>query len=201
MYQQERKRRVSSNSYESLEQFLEGLKMEATMGEMAHGDLDRVHQLVSKTNQFNLTTRRHTAAHVDALSKSPDAAVLWTRLKDRFGDLGLVGVGILQRVEGPQWEIDTLLMSCRVMGRGVEDAFLAFLHGIAIDRGAQYVRGIFLPTARNTAVQDFYSSRGYRWARDAPGGETEWELELTPECATWPRHILRAQASLEADHV
>ena len=170
------------------------------MGEMTHGDLDRVHQLVSKTNQFNLTTRRHTAAHVDALSKSSDAAVLWTRLKDRFGDLGLVCVGILQRVEGPQWEIDTLLMSCRVMGRGVEDAFLAFLHSTAIDRGAQYVRGVFLPTARNTAVRDFYSSRGYRWVRDAPSGETEWELELTPESATWPSHILRAQASLEADH-
>lgn len=200
MYQQEHRRKASSNVHESLEQFLEGLKMEATTGELAHGDLDRVHQLVSKTNQFNLTTRRHTAAYMDTLSKSPDAAVLWMRLKDRFGDLGLVCVGILQHVEGRQWEIDTLLMSCRVMGRGVEDAFLAFLHGTALERGAEYVRGVFVPTSRNIAVQDFYSSRGYRWVRDAPGGETEWELELTPESATWPSHIFRARTSLEADH-
>ena len=85
----------------------------------------------------------------------------WLRLADRYGDSGLVCVGILRAVDDDTWEIDTLLMSCRVMGRQVEHAFLSYLGELASSAGARRLRGIFRPTAKNAPVQDFYSVHGF----------------------------------------
>ena len=127
MVSEDGERRVLERTAASVDAFLESLEMRAVVGRSTPQTLARVHQLILKTNQFNLTTRRHSLEVVRQLAGSHQAAVAWLRLGDCFGDLGLVCVGIVRAAEEQVWEVDTFLMSCRVMGRAVEDAFLSYL--------------------------------------------------------------------------
>jgi FkbH-like protein len=162
--------------------------MVAQVGECNASTLERVHQLINKTNQFNLTTRRHNMDDLVRLMESPDAAVAWLRLADRHGDSGLVCVGIITRLDEATWEIDTLLMSCRVMGRQIEDAFLAYLAELARSHGAQRLRGRFIPTPKNEPVLNFYSSRGFADLAEAG----LYEASLAGNAFAWPAVIRRA---------
>lgn len=174
----------------SVEEFLQSLQMVAQVGTCDAQTLERIHQLINKTNQFNLTTRRHNLADVRSMMDSPDAAVAWLRLADRYGDLGLVCVGIVKRRDEAIWEVDTLLMSCRVMGRQVEDAFLSYLAELAREQGATRLRGLFRPTAKNAPVRDFYAQHGFN---SLGGDEEQWfEAELTRDRFPWPAAIGRA---------
>jgi FkbH-like protein len=186
-------RRILEQTATSVEAFLGSLEMSATVGRVTPQTLARVHQLILKTNQFNLTTRRHSLETVRRLSESPEAAVAWLRLIDRFGDLGLVCVGIVQAAEERVWEIDTLLMSCRVMGRAVEDAFLAYLAELALERGATRLRGLYQPTAKSTPVASFYSSRGFEMTGSRDGASV-YERAVTPPLA-WPAFIARSKVN------
>jgi FkbH-like protein len=134
--------------------------------------MTRVAQLLAKTNQFNLTTRRHTAADVAALLDK-GAVALWARVKDRFGDNGLVGAAIAAPEADGRWVIDTFLLSCRVIGRRVETALLSALSEEVRGRGARALLGEYLPTAKNKPAADFYPKHGFtaegeRWARTEP---------------------------------
>lgn len=183
----------------SVEEFLHNLQMVAQVGECDRNTLERIHQLINKTNQFNLTTRRHQLEDVRRMMDSPDAAVAWLRLSDRYGDLGLVCVGILTRMDDETWVIDTLLMSCRVMGRQVEDAFLAYLAQLARGQGARRLRGLYRPTAKNSPVKNFYAQHGFV-ALDLPGAQADeqwFEIELVPEALAWPLPIQRAGEPLQ----
>lgn len=174
----------------SVEEFLQSLQMVAQVGTCDGQTLERIHQLINKTNQFNLTTRRHNLSDVRALMDSPDAEVAWLRLADRYGDLGLVCVGIVQRKDETTWEIDTLLMSCRVMGRQVEDAFLSYLAELVRRQGATRLQGVFIPTPKNSPVRDFFAKRGFT---SLGGSEQQWfEAMLTAERFPWPATIGRA---------
>lgn len=147
--------------------------------DVAHADdyaIPRVAQLIGKTNQFNLTTRRHGEADVRAFARSDDYAVYTVRVKDRFGDHGLVGVAIVARGDETH-EIDTLLLSCRVLGRGVETALLSALVGAAREDGARRIQGLFIPTAKNAPARDFYSRHGFTLADEQDGAE-RWELDV-----------------------
>jgi FkbH-like protein len=174
----------------SVAQFLAGLEMTARVGLAGDATFDRVHQLVHKTNQFNLTTRRHARDELGRLAASQDARVAWLRLADRFGDLGLVCVGIVRRADADAWEVDTLLMSCRVMGRGVEDAFLAYLAELAAAAGARRLIGRWLRTARNRPVATFYAERAWH---ELCGGDDErvYERVIAADHPPWPAHIRR----------
>ena len=171
--------------------------MTAKVGRADSLTLERIHQLIQKTNQFNLTTRRHSSDHLRRLMAQPDeAAVAWLRLHDRYGDLGLVCVGIVERPGQNHLGIDTLLMSCRVMGRRVEDAFLSYLAELARAGGAGRLRGTFVPTAKNTPVKDFFASHGFvRLGGDA---EILYEAELTPPAFPWPECVARASDKPQA---
>jgi FkbH-like protein len=174
----------------SVEEFLRNLRMVAQVGRCDDTTLQRVHQLINKTNQFNLTTRRHSLEDVRQRMNAPDAAVAWLRLADRYGDLGLVCVGIVERLDDDTWWIDTLLMSCRVMGRGVEDAFLSYLAELARSRGARRPGGVFRRTPKNSPVQHFYAEHGFA---SLGGDEEQWfEAELSHDSFAWPQSIERA---------
>src|SRR5204863_7803273 len=108
----------------------------------------RIAQLTQKTNQFNLTTRRYTEAEIRAFANANGAIVLWLSLSDRFSDNGTVGVLILRQVSVRQWEIDTFLMSCRIIGRTVENAFLGHACQALKDRGATELIGEYIPTKK-----------------------------------------------------
>ena len=144
----------------SVADYLRGLEMEAAIDHADDGSIARVAQLTQKTNQFNLTTRRYTESDIRTFAASSDYDVFAVRLRDRLGDSGIVGVAILRHDDG-QSHIDTLLMSCRVLGRGVEDALLGACLRASGRRGSREVIGQFIPTAKNGRASDFYAMHGF----------------------------------------
>lgn len=196
MYRDNAKRDELRSQAPTVDEFLNGLQMVAEVGQLDQRTLDRVHQLVQKTNQFNLTTRRHGKEEIRKLAASADARVAWLRLRDRFGDMGLVCVGIALRVASETWEIDTFLMSCRVMGRRVEDAFLHYLEELAQEAGAATVRGIYRPTPKNAPVADFYKARGFRLVEQGVAASV-YERALNGATPSWPSFIQRIERSVE----
>lgn len=159
-YQQQAARAAVQGTSSSPEEFLHSLAMVATIGAIGPETLPRVAQLLAKTNQFNLTTRRHTAAEISAILDAGGVG-LWLRLQDRFGDTGLVGVALALPETSERWRIDTFLLSCRVIGRSAETLLLAELASRVADRGAKKLMGEYLPTAKNGLVAEFYARHGF----------------------------------------
>jgi FkbH-like protein len=159
-YQSEAQHHALLASVTDMAAYLESLQMEARISQFSTLDAPRIAQLISKSNQFNLTTRRRTEAEVVRLMDEPDYACFSIRLKDRFGDHGLIAV-IIGRVEAETFEIDTWIMSCRVLKRQVEEAVLNELARLARSRGCARLQGVYLPTARNEMVRDLYERLGF----------------------------------------
>jgi FkbH-like protein len=176
------RRRTLEKAAVSLDDFLRDLGMTATVGTIGADSLPRVSQLLAKTNQFNLTTRRRAPAELETLLAS-GAAALWIRAADRFGDNGLVGAAIALPGDGGTWTVDTFLLSCRVIGRRIETALLSALAGEVRARGGKVLRGEYLPTAKNAPAATFYPSHGFQ---PADGAGRWWTLELTADAAPAP---------------
>jgi FkbH-like protein len=187
MYRVQRERQKLESAAGSREDFYRSLEQEAEIGRVTGATLARVAQLTQKTNQFNLTTRRYTEQEIERMSDSPDWRVYWLRVRDRFSDNGLVGVAALRR-NGHAWEIDTLLLSCRVIGRTVETAFLAYLIDETVGAGASVIEGWFLPTKKNAPASEFYSSHGFRLAEETGKG-ARWVLDLPQQAVRYPEWI------------
>jgi FkbH-like protein len=165
--------------------------MEAEVGVANEQTLGRIAQLIGKTNQFNLTTRRHSQADVARMASDDDHVVAWMRLRDRFGDQGLVVVGIVRR-RAAIAEIDTFLMSCRVMNRRVEQAFMSYLLEHARALGCSSATGVYLPTAKNSMVSGFYTDLGFTPTRSLDAGGQEYALDLGRTGVDWPDVIRRS---------
>jgi FkbH-like protein len=150
-YAQERQRSQARSAQASLDDYLDSLEIRLQIGCNRTSQVKRIAQLTNKTNQFNLTTRRYSEADIaDFMAR---ASVFDIRLVDRFGDMGVVGVVIV--ADG---EIDTFLMSCRALGRGVEGRILRHV----IDRaGIPRLRARYLPTRRNGLAETFYDDNGF----------------------------------------
>jgi FkbH-like protein len=163
-----------------LDDYLRDLRTVVQIAPASEPSLPRIAQLTRKTNQFNLTTLRLTEAEVEAM-QARGRRVLALRVADRFGDSGLVGVGIAgpSPAASAAWEIDVLLLSCRVLGRGVESALLARLARDARDAGATRLVGRYLPTERNRPARDCFRDHGFRpLGGDSEGDGEGWELDL-----------------------
>ena len=152
--------RKDQGSSMTREEFLASLGLVVDYFEVADEHVGRVAQLTNKTNQFNLTTIRRSEADIRALMASGDHLVRAIRVADKFGDYGLVGVAVLHR-EDDAWDIETLLMSCRVLGRGIETAFIARLVDDVRAAGAERVTAGYVPTAKNVIVADLYPRHGF----------------------------------------
>ncbi len=161
---------------DSLDDFLRSLDMRATIQPFDDFHLARIVQLIGKTNQFNLTTRRHNQAAVQEIIERPESIHLYLKLRDRFADHGLVGI-VMGTNEGQVLEIDTLLMSCRVIGRTVEVALVGELAARARDLGYKSLRGVYRPTDRNGLVAGLYESLGFQLESET-AEETVWSYEL-----------------------
>jgi len=160
--------------------YLRSLDMVLRVSPVDTVSLARVTQLINKTNQFNLLTRRRSEAEVATLMRDPEAIVLQARLTDRFGDNGIIAV-VSARVRGKDACIEDWLMSCRVLGRRVEEACLQVLVEHCAARGVRRLVGEFRPTAKNGLVRDMFASLGF--ATTAQGtapvtGGTRWVLDL-----------------------
>jgi FkbH-like protein len=160
MYQAEAIRKKLLTETTDMEGYYKTLEMEATVALADKFTFPRVAQQTQKTNQFNLTTRRYSEEDIERYAASGTADVLCLKLADRFGDSGIVGTCILA-YNGDTAVIDTLLLSCRALGRRVEDVFLAAILQRAKARGAAKVLGTFIPTRKNSQVEEFYPGHGF----------------------------------------
>lgn len=161
LYRVDQERQALLGQTASVDEFLAALDMRVTVGLIGTETMTRVVQLLGKTNQFNLTTRRHTAADVERMLRDGGIG-LWARVADKFGDNGLVGVALAVRGETDgQWRVDSFLLSCRVIARKVEAAVLAVLSELVRERGGTALIGEFIPTAKNAVCKDFYPSLGF----------------------------------------
>jgi FkbH-like protein len=176
MYAEQRQRAGAEQSFQTKEDFFRYLEQEADLEPVTDLTLARVAQLTQKTNQFNVTTRRYSEQQIAEMSKQRSWNVFSIKVRDRFGDHGLVGVAIT-RDEGEQCEIDTFLLSCRVIGRTVETALLAHIAKGAAERGCRRVIGWFLPTKKNAPARDFYRQHGFVERQKNDTG-TLWILDL-----------------------
>jgi FkbH-like protein len=136
----------------------------------------RIVQLINKSNQFNLTTRRYTNPEVNAVENDPEVFTLQVRLKDIFGDNGMISVVICRPGAASEWRIDTWLMSCRVLGRKVEHMVLREILQHARTAGVRKLTGVYLPTERNRLVVDHYAKLGFVKLEEENSGATRWEL-------------------------
>jgi FkbH-like protein len=144
----------------NVEDYLAGLEMHVELRPFDEANLGRIVQLINKTNQFNLTTRRITDAECLALIGRPDCYTQFMRLKDRFGDSGITGV-LIAFVEHGSLRIDNWLLSCRVLGRRVEDAMLAAALDFAAAENCEYAVGEYIPTAKNAQVSGLFEKYGF----------------------------------------
>jgi FkbH-like protein len=196
-YAEQRLRLEFERSASSLEDFYRSLQQELEIAPVTTETLTRVAQLTQKTNQFNLTTRRYTEQQIVDMAASTDWRVYSVRVKDRFGDNGLVGVAITRDLQ-EVCEIDVLLLSCRVIGRTVETALLSFLVERARSTGMKQFQGWFLPTKKNEPAREFYPRHNFRPQAERDGG-TLWSVDLGQaecKCPAWIRLIV-AEGALD----
>jgi len=182
VYQAQAARRQLAASRSNLEEFYHALEMRVRIGRANAFTFPRIAQLTQKTNQFNLTTRRYTESEIRAAADDERTEVFWLDLNDRFGASGVVGVLILKEQVPGEWLIDTFLLSCRVMGRTVENAFLA---AVVQETGASRLVGEYAPTAKNAPVKDVYQRLGFAHLRDE-GDRRLWVLENPQELGLPP---------------
>lgn len=198
-YQNNAARKAESGAASDIDGHLASLQMVATLSAFDAVGRARITQLINKTNQFNLTTRRRGEPEVAGLERDASAISLQVRLTDRFGDNGMISV-VIGKVDGDDLLIDTWLMSCRVLNRGVERAVLNELLSRAAARGVRRVLGWYLPTAKNALVCEHYAGLGFSCAErlaTADGEATLWALDVATFQAL-ACHLQVDQTALEA---
>jgi FkbH-like protein len=175
-YRSEAQRKTLEASVTDMPAYLESLQMEAVIREFTAVDVPRLSQLINKSNQFNLTTRRRSEAEVLAVMHDPAHIGYSVRLRDRFGDHGLISI-IVGKKDGEALQIDTWLMSCRVLKRQVEEEVLNELARLARLKDCARLHGVFLPTPKNEMVRDFYPRMGFTLTSESEQ-KREFELPL-----------------------
>jgi len=186
-YKAEAQRKATQATFTSLDDYWRSLEMKGDARRVDAGDLPRVVQLVGKTNQFNLTTRRHPHDRVAAWTQDPQALCLTLRVADRFGDHGLVSVLLAVPTvdgdtghdpDGRVLRVDTWLMSCRVIARTVEQAFFSELVRRARNAGVTRLVGEYIPTRKNGQVADLWTRLGATSVPPGDGELRQWVLDL-----------------------
>lgn len=175
MYKENALREAERQSFADYSDYLRSLEMQGEIRPFSQTYMQRIAQLTNKSNQFNLTTRRYTAAEIEAAAASPTHITLYGRLTDRFGDNGVVAV-VIGEIRGSELHIDLWLMSCRVLKRDMEYAMLDTLVETAVSRGITKLVGYYYPTAKNGMVRELYADFGFAKTADNDGS-TVWELE------------------------
>lgn len=174
MYQSEAERRQELNESLNLDDYIARLELSADIHKMRPNELERVTQLCGKTNQFNMTTKRYTQAEIKKISANSDNEIYVAYSSDKYGDSGLISVIILIGEEADV-KIDTFLMSCRVMGRRLEDVIMNEIAAHCSDK--RKIIGEFIPTAKNAPVKELYDRLGFELILDDDGHKI-YELTL-----------------------
>jgi FkbH-like protein len=199
----------SGNAGTDLQSYLAGLRMELLWRPFDAAGRARIVQLINKTNQFNLTTRRVADEEIARTMARADVLALQFRLKDTYGDNGMIGIVLCEPASAKRLAaegfaradagasdlyIDTWLMSCRVLGRQVEEAMMNVVADQARARGARRIFGHYIPTAKNAMVREHYERMGFELVETAADGATLWMLDV----GTYQPHATQI-ASLEGE--
>ncbi len=176
-YQDNARRVALQRTTGDLDAYLATLGMTITFQPFNEIGRARIAQLINKSNQFNLTTRRYSEAQVREMESDPNLFTLQVRLVDTFGDNGMISVIICRR-DADDWLVDTWLMSCRVLGRRVEQAVLQELVTHARELGISRIVGTYRPTERNRLVEDHYAKLGFTECECPTKGSTLWSLDV-----------------------
>jgi FkbH-like protein len=176
-YGANRQRQEVESSFADYDAFLLSLEMTAEILPFQPVYLERIAQLVNKTNQFNLTTRRYTFAQIEAISRDTSAIGLSGRLTDRFGDNGLVSV-VIGTVHGGMLQLDAWLMSCRVLKRGMELAMFDALVEECRIRDIREIQGTYIPSKKNAMVAGLYRDLGFEEVLPGSSGQTSWRYQI-----------------------
>ncbi|MEM7006059.1 MAG: HAD-IIIC family phosphatase [Pseudomonadota bacterium] len=192
-YRQNTNRRIAFEKISDYDAFLKSLDMKCTISHFDAVGRSRISQLINKSNQFNLTTRRYSEVDVANMEADPSILDLQVRLSDKFGDNGMISVVVFKKA-ADEWVCDTWLMSCRVIKRRVEEVVLAAVVDAAKSEGAKRLVGEYIPTAKNQMVADHFSSLGFQpsLAPEHWSG-TRWVLELDDvSLPDVPMHVVKA---------
>ena len=175
-YRENIQRRSLEESMKTYDDFLQSLEMEAEIDDFRSVYYDRIAQLTNKSNQFNLTTRRYTRADIEQMANDQHYITLYGRLRDKFGDNGLISVVIGEKIDD-SLHIRLWLMSCRVLKRGMEQMMLDALAARAAADGCKELIGYYYKTAKNKMVSDLYAVFGFEKIMQS-GDDTVWRLDL-----------------------
>jgi len=175
-YQDNARRATLQKQAGGVDAYLASLDMTITFQPFDATGRARIVQLINKSNQYNLTTRRYTEPEVIEAEDAPGVFTLQVRLADIFGDNGMISVVICRPGKAATWEVDTWLMSCRVLGRRVEHMVLRKLLEHAHAAGIQKLIGSYSPTDRNKLVVDHFAKLGFTKISEESSGLTRWEL-------------------------
>jgi len=162
-YQDQNKRKKLKSNSLTLLDYYQSLEIKVSIGMCNGQSIKRIHQLINKTNQFNLTTRRYSESELGIFCESNQHKVYFINVSDRFGDNGITGAIIVNIVDN-NWLIDTFLLSCRVLGRGIENAFLSFILKEARREGADNLVGEYVPSSKNAQVDSFYKNQNFSFS-------------------------------------
>ena len=158
-YKQQKQRKNAMNEFNDLSSYLKSLNMTIYIKKADNITIPRIAQMCAKTNQFNLTTKRYSQDNIMELLKN-NYIIYTLRLEDKFGDNGITGLAIIKPEEN-KWIIDSFLLSCRIMNRTVEYAFLGFIIKKAKENKVDYIIGKYIPTAKNEPAKDMYKKADF----------------------------------------
>ena len=183
-YQQEIARTDLQKSFTNIDEYLKSLEMVSVVKAFDDFNMPRIAQLTQRSNQFNLRTVRYTEADIEQISRSAKFFTLSFNLEDKFGDHGLIGLVILEKLDDRTAFIETWIMSCRVLKRGVEEFIVNQMAHLARTNGFSRLLGEFIPSTKNNMVQDLYAQMGFS------SNSGKWELNVA-DCNELKTFILK----------
>ena len=175
MYKQNLSRIDYENNFIEYNDYLKALEMNLIIMNFKSEYIPRITQLINKSNQFNLTTKRLSEEEVKSFSLNEQYICLSGKLKDKFGDYGII-TNVIGRVEKDIVYIELWLMSCRVLKKNVEEAMLDSLVYMAKERNIKKIVGVYLKSSKNMLVEDFYDKMGFTLIEKKENGDSSWEL-------------------------
>jgi FkbH-like protein len=178
-------------------EFLASLEMTAEVEPFSFVYMERITQLINKTNQFNLTTKRYTSAEVEAIAQDPKFITLYGRLTDRFGDNGLVTV-LIGHATNETLELDVWLMSCRVLNRELELTMFDALVERCQARGIRKIVGVYVPSKKNRMVADHYHKLGFTAGEGNSESSQMWYFDVPKHPPTKARYVHRKTDIVDA---
>ena len=176
-YKANAQRKQEEKKFINMEDYLASLQIEIDIEKCNEFNLARIAQMSQKTNQFNLTTHRYTDSDIENKVQNGDW-VYCISVRDKFGDNGITGEIIIAK-DGNKALIDTLLLSCRILGKGIEEAFIKTILGLLKEQGVEMLEADYFPTLKNAQVKDFYERMGFDLDNEDAVGNKHYNLNLS----------------------